>query len=124
VPEVSEVPASPEEEQPAAPEVEADDEQYAPTVPGDSADDGQHVEPAAMPEEPVATLPGPVDSSDAATHESVYSDDPVDTKLDLARAYLDMGDPVGARAMLEEVLEEGTQAQKDEATRLLAGVEA
>ena len=29
-----------------------------------------------------------------------------------------------ARAMLEEVLGEGTQAQKDEAKRLLAGVEA
>jgi FimV-like protein len=31
---------------------------------------------------------------------------------------------VGARAMLEEVLEEGTQTQKDEAKRLLAGAEA
>jgi pilus assembly protein FimV len=48
------------------------------------------------------------------------SNDPIDTKLDLARAYLDMGDPVGARAMLEEVIEEGTQVQKDEAKRLLA----
>lgn len=47
------------------------------------------------------------------------SDDPVDTKLDLARAYLDMGDHDGARAMLEEVLEEGSQMQKDVAHRLL-----
>jgi pilus assembly protein FimV len=47
------------------------------------------------------------------------SDDPVDTKLDLARAYLDMGDPDGARAMLEEVMHEGTQMQKDVAKRLL-----
>jgi len=46
-------------------------------------------------------------------------DDPVDTKLDLARAYLDMGDPDGARAMLEEVLHEGTQIQKDVAKQLL-----
>jgi pilus assembly protein FimV len=60
----------------------------------------------------------------ALPDEPEYIDNPVDTKLDLARAYLDMGDPVGARAMLEEVLEEGTQAQKDEAQRLLAGVEA
>lgn len=51
-----------------------------------------------------------------------YSDDPVDTKLDLARAYLDMGDPVGARAMLEEVMDEGSQAQQDQARRLLADV--
>ncbi|MGH8215559.1 MAG: FimV/HubP family polar landmark protein [Rhodanobacteraceae bacterium] len=49
-----------------------------------------------------------------------FNDDPVDTKLDLARAYLDMGDPVGARAMLDEVLEEGSQLQQDEARRLLA----
>ncbi|SRR5579883_245029 len=51
-----------------------------------------------------------------------FSDDPVDTKLDLARAYLDMGDPAGARAMLEEVLNEGSQTQKDEAKRLLESV--
>jgi pilus assembly protein FimV len=50
---------------------------------------------------------------------SGFSDDPVDTKLDLARAYLDMGDPDGARAMLDEVIEEGSQAQQDEAKRLL-----
>jgi pilus assembly protein FimV len=55
--------------------------------------------------------------------EDEYVDDPVDTKLDLARAYLDMDDADSARAMLEEVLEEGTQVQKDEARRLLAGVE-
>ena len=48
-----------------------------------------------------------------------FSDDPVDTKLDLARAYLDMGDPEGARAMLEEVLHEGSQMQRDVAKRML-----
>jgi pilus assembly protein FimV len=46
-------------------------------------------------------------------------DDPVDTKLDLARAYLDMGDPDGARAMLEEVIHEGSQMQRDVARELL-----
>ena len=55
-------------------------------------------------------------------HEGGFSDDPVDTKLDLARAYLDMGDPDGARAMLEEVLHEGTQMQKDVAQKLLDGI--
>jgi pilus assembly protein FimV len=48
-----------------------------------------------------------------------FSDDPVDTKLDLARAYLDMGDAEGARLMLDEVLSEGTQMQKDTAKRIL-----
>ncbi len=51
-----------------------------------------------------------------------FSDDPIDTKLDLARAYLDMGDADGARAMLEEVLAEGSQMQRDTARRLLDGI--
>jgi len=43
----------------------------------------------------------------------------VGTKLDLARAYMDMGDPDGARNILEEVLHEGSAAQKQEAKRLM-----
>jgi pilus assembly protein FimV len=43
----------------------------------------------------------------------------VGTKLDLARAYMDMGDPEGARNILEEVLSEGSAAQKQEAQRLM-----
>jgi pilus assembly protein FimV len=43
----------------------------------------------------------------------------VGTKLDLARAYMDMGDPEGARNILEEVMHEGSVAQKQEAQRLM-----
>ncbi len=43
----------------------------------------------------------------------------VGTKLDLARAYVDMGDPDGARSILNEVLEEGDSSQRQEARRLL-----
>ncbi|MDB6101979.1 MAG: hypothetical protein JWO52_1978, partial [Gammaproteobacteria bacterium] len=43
----------------------------------------------------------------------------VGTKLDLARAYMDMGDPEGARNVLEEVMHEGSVAQKQEAQRLM-----
>ena len=43
----------------------------------------------------------------------------VGTKLDLARAYMDMGDPDGARSILNEVLEEGDQGQRQEARQLL-----
>jgi pilus assembly protein FimV len=46
----------------------------------------------------------------------------VGTKLDLARAYMDMGDPEGARNILEEVLTEGSVAQKQEAERLIAAL--
>ncbi|HEY4213803.1 MAG TPA: FimV/HubP family polar landmark protein [Steroidobacteraceae bacterium] len=43
----------------------------------------------------------------------------VGTKLDLARAYMDMGDPDGARNILEEVMHEGSSTQKQEAQRLM-----
>ncbi len=43
----------------------------------------------------------------------------VGTKLDLARAYVDMGDPNGARSILEEVLNEGDEGQRQQAQQLL-----
>jgi pilus assembly protein FimV len=58
--------------------------------------------------------------ADDAGHDlGEFNDDPIDTKLDLARAYLDMGDADGARAMLGEVMKEGSQMQRDVAKRLL-----
>jgi pilus assembly protein FimV len=47
------------------------------------------------------------------------SSDEVGTKLDLAKAYMDMGDSEGARSILEEVLDEGNAEQKREAEELL-----
>jgi len=44
----------------------------------------------------------------------------VATKLDLARAYQEMGDDVGAREILDEVMLEGDKAQKQEAQLLLS----
>ncbi|MBC7984860.1 MAG: hypothetical protein H7Y02_13515, partial [Candidatus Obscuribacterales bacterium] len=46
----------------------------------------------------------------------------VGTKLDLARAYMDMGDPDGARSILEEVQQEGNSGQRAEAQRLLESI--
>ncbi|MEJ2161615.1 MAG: FimV/HubP family polar landmark protein, partial [Chromatiales bacterium] len=43
----------------------------------------------------------------------------IGTKLDLARAYMDMGDPDGARSILEEVLDEGDEGQRADAERLI-----
>ncbi|MCP3689508.1 MAG: LysM peptidoglycan-binding domain-containing protein [Gammaproteobacteria bacterium] len=45
--------------------------------------------------------------------------DEVSTKLDLARAFIDMGDAEGARSSLGEVMSEGSEEQKAEATSLL-----
>jgi pilus assembly protein FimV len=56
------------------------------------------------------------DEDDLALPEDV---DEVGTKLDLAKAFIDMGDTDGARGTLEEVLAEGNDDQKAEAQRLM-----
>jgi pilus assembly protein FimV len=50
---------------------------------------------------------------------TLASSDEVATKLDLARAYIEMGDPEGARSILDEVMQEGDAAQKSEAQGML-----
>jgi pilus assembly protein FimV len=73
------------------------------------------------------------DDTDATHRRTVVSSDvlselepvtmsEVGTKLDLARAYMDMGDPDGARSILEEVLSEGNPNQKQEAQRLMESI--
>jgi len=52
-------------------------------------------------------------------HDDARTMTEVGTKLDLARAYVDMGDPGGARSILEEVLNEGDDSQKQQAQQLL-----
>ncbi len=47
------------------------------------------------------------------------STDEITTKLDLARAYVDMGDEDGAKSILEEVVIEGSDEQKQQAQELL-----
>lgn len=42
------------------------------------------------------------------------------TKLDLAKAYIEMGDQEGAREILQEVIVEGSDEQQDDAKKLLA----
>ncbi len=66
-----------------------------------------------------------------APGESAEDDDEFDflsgadeaaTKLDLARAYIDMGDTEGARDILDEVLAEGNDNQQQEARELLGRI--
>jgi pilus assembly protein FimV len=44
----------------------------------------------------------------------------VATKLDLAKAYKEMGDKDGARELLNEVIKDGDEAQKGQAEQLMA----
>lgn len=50
------------------------------------------------------------------------SEDEVTTKLDLARAYIDMDDRDSARSILGEVMEEGNTQQKQEAEKIFAQI--
>ncbi|MFZ1391686.1 MAG: FimV/HubP family polar landmark protein [Dokdonella sp.] len=78
---------------------------------------------AASPRAPVSVdldLEAPGHAADVSDEEFFAGEDAIGTKLDLAKAYLDMGDPEGARSMLEEVLAEGGPAQQDEARRLIS----
>lgn len=78
------------------------------------------VSPPAMQREQPESVSASLD--DELGDLGVFGDDAVATKLDLARAYMDMGDPDGARSMLEEVIAEGDSTQQDEARKLLASL--
>ncbi|HSJ98343.1 MAG TPA: FimV/HubP family polar landmark protein, partial [Myxococcota bacterium] len=62
------------------------------------------------------SLDGGGDAGDAGGVEGVG------TKLELAKAYLEIGDKDGAREILQEVAKEGSSAQKDEAQKLISSL--
>ena len=59
---------------------------------------------------------------DELTEDAFGEVDEVGTKLDLAKAYVDMGDSDGARSILDEVMEEGDDGQKAQAKELLGQI--
>jgi pilus assembly protein FimV len=85
------------------------------TLPGGDA-------PRAAPARPAPAVPSAGDDELTLPSLEPVTISEVGTKLDLARAYMDMGDPDGARSILREVLSEGSMAQKQEAERLLASL--
>ena len=96
----AELPELPEETAPAAPETPAEETPAEAEVPEGAAEE-------AAPER--------IEEGGAAAAEG----DEAATKLDLARAYMEMGDPEGARELLQEVVSEGNEAQRAEAEGLL-----
>lgn len=64
------------------------------------------------------------DSAFSTTESSLdfAGDDPVQTKIDLAKAYVDMGDVEGAREILQEALGEGNPDQQKQAQALLGNL--
>jgi len=67
--------------------------------------------------------PGAGDSADLA-EAAMPGWDETATKLDLAKAYIDMGDSEGARSILEEVIAEGNDQQKQQARELSSQIAA
>ena len=61
-----------------------------------------------------------VGAEDEPDFDFLSGTDEVATKLDLAQAYIDMGDHDGARDILGEVLSEGDATQKSEAQEMLS----
>ncbi|MNM72178.1 hypothetical protein D3C81_838650 [compost metagenome] len=61
--------------------------------------------------------PEPLDDLD---FDFFSGSDEVATKLDLARAYIDMGDNQGARDILDEVVKDGDDSQRQEAEDMLS----
>ena len=59
-------------------------------------------------------------AADEPEFDFLSGTDEVATKLDLAQAYIDMGDADGARDILNEVVTEGDAGQKSEAKEMLA----
>jgi pilus assembly protein FimV len=61
-------------------------------------------------------------SNSAASNTAALKDDlwqEVATKLDLAKAYQEMGDVAGAREILDEVLRDGDDQQRESAQTLM-----
>lgn len=79
----------------------------------------QPVSAPALAPAPVVPVQAPPSPLPASTAETRGEDEFVETKLDLALAYIDMDDPLGAKSLLEEVLQEGGSSQRSRAQALL-----
>jgi pilus assembly protein FimV len=66
----------------------------------------------------------PAVSADTNGNGGLPGWDETATKLDLAKAYIDMGDSEGARSILDEVIQEGNDSQKQQARDLASQIAA
>ena len=123
VDEVTVVQMQPEPEPKPEPEPEPESEpepEPADTLPmldDDEAETVVQLVPELQPESAPETDIGFADEEDQGDEEP--SDDDPEIKLDLARAYLSLGDKEASRSMLEEVLKGGNESQKAEARQML-----
>ncbi len=133
-------PAPEAEAEPAELEVDfsLDDEPQQAEVPGELSPNELDLEfdlsepEAETPTEPASTAPEPLpldlgslsldlgeEFQDSKTNLTDLSDDPLETKLDLAEEFRAIGDEDGARALIEEVIESASGDMKARAERAL-----
>ena len=132
-PVVEDAPAVPLDQLTASRDVTAENgrEPQLETVPEQGV--GEGLEQAAAPAQPeIAAPPGTFDRDNLSETPQAEDDeglvfaadgDEIATKLDLARAYMDMGDDEGARSILDEVLRQGSDSQQREAQTLLNSID-
>jgi pilus assembly protein FimV len=77
-------------------------------------------EPEEIVAKPAEAMPEPLIEAPLTIDPDLVEE--VNTKLDLARAYMEMGDKEGAREILDEVIREGDAQQKQEADTLIASL--
>lgn len=68
---------------------------------------------------PDSQISGLEDDLNVSAGEDSVIGDEVETKLELAKAFMEIGDADGARGILQEVEEDGTPEQKESASQLL-----
>ncbi len=97
----------------------------------DSSDTVGQDEPASMGladlgggsgEDGLSELTSKSDDGGASDDDTFGDGDEISTKLDLAQAYIEMGDGEGARSMLDEVVVQGNAQQKQQAESLLSRI--
>jgi len=96
-----------------------DDDEGTPEFPRKGFDDDSETSATAASE----TAELPVDLAEDDLEFGMDFDEAGDettTKLELARAYIDMGDEDGAKEILDEVVRDGNDSQQQEAAELLA----
>jgi len=96
----------------------------APATPATTAPDLDLTFPSAPATPAAEAAPGGLDLTDLNLDAPISEPavNPMTTKLELAKAYLEIGDKDGAREILQEVAKAGSAAQQDEAQKLIASL--
>jgi len=109
---------------PQAPEAsapESDDLEFSPGAPLEDTFSGLEIEGAGSDDLDLSSDFAEAINDAPDEEDLVFATEgnPMSTKLDLARAYLDMGDEDGAKLILDEVIADGDEDQQQEARALI-----